>query len=111
MEIGGDVHHFNVAELKLDFDDPSSPVIASVFVGTSIPSQGWSQSRLERLLAENAHLKLIDRRYRGYTRITLTPRRLLAELRAMQTVTRRDGACRTRASFEVEHARPGPQRA
>ena len=108
--IGGDVHQFNVADLKLDFDDPGSPVIASEFVGTSITSQGWSQPRLERLLADNPHLKLLESRYRGYTRVTLTPRRLLADLRAMQTVARRDGACRTLASFEVEDGRPGPRR-
>ena len=27
--IGGDVHCFNVSQLKLDFDDPASPVVAS----------------------------------------------------------------------------------
>src|SRR5262249_9777912 len=40
--LAGDVHSFNVNELKLDFDDANSPAIASEFVGTSITSQAWS---------------------------------------------------------------------
>src|SRR5918999_1472869 len=39
--IGGDVHSFNASRLKLDFDDPASPVVASEFVTTSITSQSW----------------------------------------------------------------------
>src|SRR5438045_6602956 len=48
--IGGDIHAFNVNQLKLDFDDPASPVVASEFVGTSITSQAWSQERVDALL-------------------------------------------------------------
>ena len=51
--LGGDVHSFNVNHLKLDFDDPASPVVASEFVGTSITSEAWSQERLKPLLADN----------------------------------------------------------
>ena len=42
--IGGDVHAHWVADLKPDFDDPHSPVVASEFCGTSITSQGPSQN-------------------------------------------------------------------
>ena len=37
--LGGDLHNAIVADLKVDFDDAKSPVIATEFVGTSITSR------------------------------------------------------------------------
>jgi len=109
--LGGDVHLFNVSDLKADFDDPASPVVASEFVGTSITSQGWSQERLDKLLPDNPHMKLLDSRYRGYVRAEVTAKAFTAELRAMQTVKSRESPCVTLATFVVEDGRPGLQRA
>jgi alkaline phosphatase D len=109
--LGGDVHTFNVADLKLDFDDPRSPAVASEFVGTSVTSESWPQERIDRLLADNPHMKLADGRYRGYVRVELTAKELRADLRAMQSVQVRDAACSTLASFVVEDGKPGAQRA
>jgi alkaline phosphatase D len=109
--IGGDVHSFNVNQLKLDFDDPASPIVASEFVGTSITSQAWPQERLEPLLPDNPHMLLVDSRYRGYVRVEVTPQRWTADLRAMESVQRRDAACSTLATFVVENGRPGPRKA
>ncbi|MBC7802717.1 MAG: alkaline phosphatase D family protein [Candidatus Parcubacteria bacterium] len=109
--LGGDVHSFNVNELKTDFDDPASPVMASEFVGTSITSQAWPQERLNAFLPDNPHMKLVDSRYRGYLRLDLSPTQLRADLRAMESVARTDAACSTLASFVVEDGRPGPQKA
>src|SRR3990170_3582016 len=60
VAIGGDVHSFNVNELKLDFDDSASPVVASELVGTSITSQAWPQVRLDQYRAANPPLLLLD---------------------------------------------------
>jgi alkaline phosphatase D len=109
--IGGDVHSFNVAQLKLDFDEPASPIVASEFVGTSITSQAWAQERLDALRSENPHMLLMDSRYRGYVRMEVTPTRLATDLRAMESVTRREAACSTLATFLVEDGRPGPLKA
>ena len=109
--LGGDVHSFNVNQLRIDFDDPGSPVIASEFVATSITSQSWSQERLDRYLPDNPHMLLADSRFRGYGRVELTPRRFQTDLRAMESVQRRDAACGTLATFVVEDGRPGPVRA
>jgi alkaline phosphatase D len=109
--IGGDVHAFNVSQLKLDFDDPASPVIASEFVGTSITSQALSQERMNQYLPENPHLLLGETRYRGYTRVEITPQRWTADLRIMETVRRRDAPCSTLATYVVEDGRPGPLKA
>jgi len=83
--IGGDVHSFNIAELKLDFDDPRSPVVATEFVGTSITSQAWSHEQMIKFLPDNPHIVFADNRQRGYVRVELTPKRLTADLRAMQS--------------------------
>jgi alkaline phosphatase D len=109
--LGGDVHSFNVADLKLDFDDPASPVVASEFVGTSITSQAWPQERLNQFLPDNPHIKLMDSRYRGYVRVEATPKELRADLRALESVQSREAACSTLATFVVRDGKPGPQRA
>ena len=109
--LGGDVHSFNVNELKLDFDDPDSPVVASEFVGTSVTSQAWSQERLKRYLPDNPHMLLVDSRFRGYVRAEVGPKRFQADLRAMESVQTRDAGCSTLATYIVEDGKPGPQRA
>ena len=108
--LGGDVHSFNVADLKLDFDDEKSPAVASEFVGTSITSQAWPQERLNQYLPDNPHMKLMDSRYRGYTRVEVTPGAMRVDLRAMESVLSREAACNTLATFVAEDGRPGPQR-
>ena len=108
--IGGDIHLFNVSELKLDFDDPASPVVASEFVGTSITSQAWPQERVDALRPDNPHLLYAEARYRGYVRVDVTSKELRADLRGLDSVQTRDAACNTLASFVVQDGRPGPQR-
>jgi alkaline phosphatase D len=109
--LGGDVHSFNVTQLKLDFDDPASPVVASEFVGTSVTSQAWPQERLNELLPDNPHFLYADSRFRGYTRVNLARGRCDVDLRAMDSVQSREAACSTLASYLVESGRPGPLRA
>lgn len=106
--IGGDVHSFNVSQLKLDFEDPVSPVVASEFVGTSLTSQAWPQERMDQYLPDNPHILLGESRYRGYTRVEITPQRWRADLRIMATVQQRDAACSTLATYVVEDGKPGP---
>jgi alkaline phosphatase D len=108
--IGGDVHCFNVNDLKTDFDDPRSPVVASEFVGSSITSQAWSQEKLREFLPDNPHMKLLDSRYRGYVRVEVAPGRLRADLRAMESVARQDAPCSTLASYAVEDGKAGAQK-
>jgi alkaline phosphatase D len=109
--IGGDVHAFHVSQLKSDFDDPASPVLASEFVGTSISSQHGGQEWLDKRRPANPHLLFADGRFRGYVRAELAPKRMTVDLRAMESVRTRDAACSTLASFVVEDGRPGPLKA
>jgi alkaline phosphatase D len=109
--LGGDVHSFHVSQLKLDFDRVESPAVAPEFITTSITSQAWPQDRVNRLLPDNPHILLADGRYRGYTRVTLTRERWIADLRVVPTVREREVPCSTLATFVVEDGKPMPLRA
>src|SRR6185503_21097100 len=110
--IGGDVHSFWVTDLKPDFDDPQSPVVATELVGTSITSQyGRSEPQLQALMTDNPHLRFIHGARRGYVRVEVTPTRLRADLQAMRTVAEANAPVDTLASFVVEDGRPGAVRA
>jgi alkaline phosphatase D len=111
VAIGGDVHSFNVSELKLDFDDPASPPVASEFVSSSITSLAWPQERVQQFLPDNPHIKLADSRFRGYVRVDVSPGAWRADLRAMDSVRTPEARASTLAAFVVESGRPGPQRA
>jgi alkaline phosphatase D len=109
--LGGDAHSFWVNDLKPRFDDPSSPVVASEFVTTSVSSHGPPEDRLRAAREEGPHIHFASAERRGYTRFTLTPKRLTADLRALLDVRDPGSDCETWSSWVVEQGRPGPQRA
>ena len=110
--IGGDVHMFFANDIKRDFDNPASPTVASEFVGAGITSQAaFTPEMLDRLLPENPHVRFADSRYRGYARVEVTQSQMVTDLRAMESVTKRDAACSTLASFVIEDGKAGPQKA
>ena len=108
--VGGDLHMSAVADLKLDFNDPRSRSVATEFVCPSITSQGPSVKRVELLLQENPHIRFANGARRGYTKIELTPRRAIARIRTVSSVTDTDAPIRDFAAYEVENGRPGALR-
>ncbi|MBI4988777.1 MAG: alkaline phosphatase D family protein [Rhodocyclales bacterium] len=111
LVIGGDVHFSCVADLKVDFDDPKSPVVATEFCGTSITSQGPLQSRLDALRPDNPHVRFANSERRGYAVLELTEKRCLAQLRAIDSEKAVDSPIATLAAFVVEDGRPGAETA
>jgi alkaline phosphatase D len=110
--LGGDVHSFWVADLRPDFDDPRSPVVATELVGTSITSGfGRGQEQVEAIRGDNPHVHFADGTRRGYVRMEVTPDRLRADLRAMRTISQPRSEADTLASFVVDSGRPGAVRA
>jgi alkaline phosphatase D len=107
--LGGDVHTNYVADLRPDFDDPKSPVVASEFCGTSITSLSLPQSRIDAALAYNAHVRLARGDRRGYGRFRLDAQALHAELRVLDDARDPASGASTLARFVVEAGRPGPQ--
>ena len=66
---------------------------------------------MARLMPENPHVLMTESRYRGYTRVEITPERWLADLRIVETVKLPDAPCRTLASYVVEQGKAGPLKA
>ncbi len=107
--LGGDVHSFWVTDLKPDFDDPQAPTIASEFVATSITSRPPPEERIQVAKSEGPHIHYATGTHRGYLRLELTPERLTADLRGVDSVQSRDAGCVTLASFVVDNGHPGPR--
>ena len=106
----GDIHAHWVNDLQVDFDDESSPVVASEFVGTSISSSGDGGPRedyAESMLRENPFVKLYNAQ-RGYVSCEVTPERWTSAYRVLDYVTRPGAPRKTLAEFVVESGRPGP---
>jgi alkaline phosphatase D len=108
--LAGDIHSSWFSDLKVNFDDPAAPTVASEYVSTSIssdfpaafdaPLKTWNP-----LL--NPHVKFFDGALRGYLRIDVTRERWLTEQRSAASIATRTSPVTTTASFATEAGRPG----
>ncbi|MBC7779023.1 MAG: alkaline phosphatase D family protein, partial [Proteobacteria bacterium] len=105
VSIGGDIHSFWANELKPEFDDERSPVVAAEFVGTSISSRGIPYQTTAKALPLNPHVKFFDSRLRGYVRCELSSARWRTVFRAVDQVEDPRSSMRTLATFVVEDGR------
>jgi alkaline phosphatase D len=108
----GDIHTNWVNDLKPEFYNDKSPVVATEFVGTSITSGGNGadvRPTTERMLSENPHIKFFNAQ-RGYVRCSLTPQQWQTDYRVVEMVTKPDARVSTRASFIIENGKPGAKR-
>jgi alkaline phosphatase D len=103
----GDVHQHYAADLKADFADPASPVVASEFVGTSISSGGDGNDNVQAAaLRENPWIKYNANR-RGYVRIDMDRRRLRADMQILPFVKQSGAPVSTGAAFVLEDGERG----
>lgn len=108
--ISGDVHTFYAADLKQDFDrpvGPGNPVVATEFCGTSVTSSSRPQSRTDRYVADNPHIKFGRSDRRGFVVMEVTATQATAHFQALDDVRRADSGLSTLARFVVEDGRPG----
>ncbi|MEV6324650.1 alkaline phosphatase D family protein [Nocardia sp. NPDC051787] len=102
--ITGDRHENHAADLRRDYTDPRSPVVAAEFTGTSITSNGdgadlTAKGRL--LLAANPDLKFFNAQ-RGYVRVELDHHLWRNDFRVVPYVRRPGAPIHTRASYVVQ---------
>ncbi len=109
LVLGGDVHNGIVADLKVNFDDAKSPVMATEFVGTSITSQGPSAKITEAARQNNPHLKFSNGTQRGFTAFDITAKQCAVRMRALSRVTDPLATISDLASFVVENGKAGAQ--
>src|SRR5918995_2610017 len=109
VTLAGDVHNNSVNDIRLNVDDPKTPIIATEFVGTSITSTGDGADKsplMEAMVSENECVRFANDQ-RGYVRFDLRPKELRADFRVVEYVSRPGASIKTRASFVVEDGRPG----
>jgi len=107
--IGGDIHAWTIADLKSDFDDPKSPIIASEFCGTSITSQSPSGQQTDLWMANNPHFHYANGDLRGYTTISLTKDKSEVALRTIKSEKTPDTTISTVKNYIVKKGKPGVQ--
>jgi alkaline phosphatase D len=83
-----------VADLKRDFNDRTSPTVATEFVGTPVTSEGVPFDIFSRFLPENPHIRFFESRERGYVLAEVTPRLWRTELRVVDTITQPEATAR-----------------
>jgi alkaline phosphatase D len=105
--VGGDIHAFFANDLRLNFDDPNSPTVATEFVGTSVSSYGPPHERIAAVLPDNPHIRFFESRQRGYVSLDLAPARMTVRMRALSDVRDPKAEISTLKTFAVESGRPG----
>jgi alkaline phosphatase D len=113
VTLAGDVHNNWVNDIRLNVDDPKTPIVATEFVGTSITSAGDGSDMsplMKAMVSENECVRFANN-HRGYVRFDLKPKELRADFRVVEYVSRPGAPIKTRASFVVEGGRPGAQEA
>ena len=108
--LAGDIHSTWVNDLKLNFDDAASPVVATEFVATSITSQ--FPAELVPVVeasnrAFNPWVRYFNGRTHGWLRMDVDRSRWLTEERSVATVAVPDAPGSTTARWVVEAGRPG----
>ncbi|MBJ8341090.1 alkaline phosphatase D family protein [Antrihabitans sp. YC3-6] len=103
--ITGDRHTNYVSELRRDFSDLESPIVAHEFVGTSICSGGDGADMPdggETLMAASPDIKFVNGQ-RGYVRVHVDQEAWRTDFRVMPFVQSPGAPISTRASFVVPH--------
>jgi alkaline phosphatase D len=107
--LSGDVHAHVVANLKSNFLESQSRVVATELCCTSISSMGPPQARVEETLAANPHLLYARADRRGYIAVDLDTRRARAELVTVDNALEPDSASDVAKRFVIEASHPGAQ--
>jgi len=105
--VTGDIHSFFANDLRIDFDDPTSPVVATEFIGSSISSYGPPYDRIMQLLPDNPHVHFFDSRKRGYVCVDLERAHMQVRMRVVSDVHDANADIATLRTFAVENGRPG----
>jgi alkaline phosphatase D len=108
--LAGDIHSSWFSDLKLDFDDPTSPTVAVEFVGTSMSSDfpvAFDGPVKAANPVFNPHVRYFDGLKRGYLRCEVGRDAWRADVRVVDTVEVRRAPVRTEASFVTEAGHPG----
>jgi alkaline phosphatase D len=107
ISVTGDIHTACVADLKADFQDPASPVVAAELVSPSISSLELISPEMVAGARANDHVHLYDIDRRGYLRCQVTDEGWRADFWLVATTQEPESAIETASSWMVEPDQPG----
>ena len=105
--VTGDIHSFFANDLKLDFDDPNSPIVATEFVGTSISSYGPPYQPIAQVLPDNPHVHFFESRRRGYVCVDLARADMQVRMRVVSDAHDPKADISTLKTYAVESGHAG----
>jgi alkaline phosphatase D len=109
--LGGDVHRHVAANLRHEPRDPTSPIIASEVVTTSITSKGMSEVANAWIKAGNPDVLHMRSDQRGHVMLDVTPREVRCVFRGTPHPVRPQSKLRTQATYVIERGKPGLRKA
>ena len=109
LVVSGDVHSFWAADLRRDFAQTDSPIVATEFAGGAITAEGPNPKSVANSLSRNPHLRYGRADKRGYAIVALGKSRCDVEFRAVDDEKNPQSAVNTLARFAVERGKPGVQ--
>lgn len=105
--LSGDMHSFWTSDLKADFADPTSPIVATEFVTSSITSGSPPYETYARHLPNNPHIRFFESRKRGYASVDLTPERMVTRFQTVSDARDPNATLATLETFVIENGRAG----
>jgi alkaline phosphatase D len=109
VTLGGDVHANVAANLRLEPNNPQSPIVASEFVTTSITSRGLGDKPAAVIRDSNPDLLHFRSDERGYSLITVTPSQVRCDFMTTKFPAGSEAGLKTQASYVVKSGKAGPQ--
>jgi len=105
--LAGDVHSSWANDLKLDFQRPNSPTVASEFVTPSVTANSPPARAFAGIQTRNPHVRFVDVTRQGYVSVDLTAARMETSFRAISERRDPDATVSTLKRFVVEDGKPG----
>lgn len=111
ISLAGDIHNYYAGSLHVDPFDVTSPIVGHEIVGASVSSNGIGDlvgSAVGNLVyqlirSSNPQLGFIDLTYHGYTRVSLSPSRVVSEFIAVDTIKKREARSFKLATTAVQN--------
>ena len=105
--LGGDVHMNMAAQLRVQPNLESSPIVASELVTTSITSRGLGENLLAQIRTSNPDILHARSDERGYTLLDVKPEGIQAEMRTTANPVKAGATLGTQARWAIAHGVAG----
>ena len=108
--LGGDVHRHVAANLRLDPQDRTSPIVAAEIVTSSVTSKGLSEFLSDWMRLSNPDALHLRSDQRGYVLLDVTAPQVVAEFRGTAHPVTPQSKTQVQARFVMDRGVPGLRR-